>query len=97
MTRHQQIQQIIENWEMRQIFIWLIDITDEEEVVGQPGYLPIIFPKKIRQLACKIGCSGRYRGEKKWRKATRRFIKVLSQYPNLLDATLTEVFTNYAD
>ena len=96
MTRHQQIQQVIEHWGFRQVFVWLIDITDEE-VVGQPGYLPVVFPQHIRKLACKVGCSNRYRGEKKWRKATRRLIKTLTDYPELLDAALTEVFTKYAD
>lgn len=91
MNRYQRIQEVIENWEYRQVFCWLVDITDEE-VAGQPGYSLLAAPKHIRTMAHKICCCDRYRGEKKNQKAVRRLIKALSFYPEVLEAALTEAF-----
>jgi hypothetical protein len=80
-----------------QVFVWVLDITDEE-CAGTGGYLPMVSPPEIRQLAHKIGCCHCYAGKKKHQKALRRLIRKLSKsYPDVLDAALDYTFEEISD
>ncbi len=70
---------------LRDAVTWFIDITGEEDVEGQVGYLSKIPPFKMRKNAHKLHCSSKYGTETGRRKAMRRLIRgMLRLCPELL-------------
>lgn len=94
-SRARLIEQIITSRDKSQVFVWIVDISDEPEVVGMPGYLNYLVPKCISDAAHAICCKDVYNGERKHRKAVRRLIQSLREYPNILDNAIEETFKLY--
>lgn len=76
--------------EYTQYVIWLLDITDEPYLAGQPGYLSQVVSKHISRYAHKIHCCNRFKGKRKQYKAVRRlFNTVCKTYPLLMNEAFT--------